>query len=153
MPLGCIDCRDARNTCGPTMSSACVWFTGSFSKFINQDDIDCRVNLNDMFKLYGDEIDALIADTNITSLDPRCLGYDTNSITHVKLEDIQNKNICDLKTTLTALVTEVQTLDIGALPVTVDLKCMKSANSACAVAPDTYPLVTILNIIINKLCP
>ena len=151
--LGCIDCKDARNTCGPTMSSACVWYTGQFPLFVNQNDLTCKVNLNDAFKLYGDKIDAIIADTNISSLDPRCLGYDTSDITHKKLEDIQNREICTLKSTVAGLLTTVTNLNIGSEPITIDLKCLKPNGVPCEIAPDTYSLIAILNIIIAKLCP
>lgn len=151
--LGCIDCKDARTTCGPTMSSACVWYTGQFPAFINQDDLTCKINLNDVFKLYGDEIDRLKTDTDVKGLDPRCLGYDTSDITNAKLQDIQNREICTLKATVASLNTLVTNLDIGAETITIDLKCLKPDGLPCEVAPNTYSLISILNIIIAKLCP
>lgn len=153
MPLGCIDCRDNRNTCGPTMSSACIWYTGQFPVFVNQTDLNCTVNLNDVFKLYGDEIDLLVANTDVKNLDPRCLGYDTSDITNVKLQDIQNREICTLKSTVAELLTTVTNLNIGSEPITIDLKCLTPNGVACLVAPNTYSLISILNIIIAKLCP
>ena len=151
--LGCIDCKDNRHTCGPTMSSACVWYTGQFPKFINQDDLTCKVNLNDILKLYGDKIDAIIADTDISSLNPRCLGYDTSDITHVKLEDIQNAAICDLKTTVDVLNTTVTNLNIGSQLITIDLKCLSENAGPCEVGTNTYTLTSILNLIIAQICP
>lgn len=152
MPLGCIDCKDNRSTCGQTMSSACVWYTGQFPKFINQDNITCKVNLNDLIKLHGDRIDKLIEDTDVKSLDPRCLGYDTSDITPKKLDDIQNAAICDLKEKVTHLLSEVDDLDIGSKLITIDLKCLAPNGAACEVAPNTYSLISILNILIDKLC-
>jgi hypothetical protein len=151
--LGCIDCKDARSTCGTTLSSACVWYTGQLPKFINKSDVTCKVNINDIFKLYGDKIDAIIEDTNIKNLSPRCLGYDTSDITHSKLEDIQNQNICELKSTVSELSTLIDNFDIGNQEITIDLKCLKPNGLACQTAPDTYTLKSILNIIISKLCP
>lgn len=153
MSLGCIDCMDNRSTCGPTMSSACVWYTGQFPKFINKDNLTCRVNINDIFKLYGDKIDTIISETDVKSLNPRCLGYDTADITLSKLEDIQNRNICELKSSLTELTDVINNEDIGNKNITIDLKCLKSAAASCATGTDTYPLIAILNVIINKLCP
>lgn len=153
MSIGCIDCKDSRSSCGTTMSSACVWFTGSFPKFINADDVQCTVNINDIFRWHGDAIDKLIDETDVKSLDPRCLGYDPSDITNKKLQDIQNLKICELKSTLDTLKLEVENSNIGTELITVDLKCMKPAASSCEVAPNTYSLISVLNVIIAKLCP
>lgn len=153
MPLGCIDCQDNRTTCGPTMASACVWYTGQFPNFVNQANITCKVNVNDIFKLFGDQIDQIISDTNIKALNPRCLGYDTSDITLSKLQDIQNQNICEMKSQIADLQALALNPQIANQQITIDLKCLKPAAASCATAPDTYPLFAILNIIINKLCP
>lgn len=151
--LGCIDCKDSRHTCGTVMSSACVSYTGQFPKFVNQEDLACTSNINDIFKLFGDRMDVLIADTNMKTLNPRCLGFDVSDITPVKLADIQNIAICDLKTTVADLKNTVDNLNIGAELITIDLKCLAPNGAACEVAPNTYSLTSILNIIIDQLCP
>lgn len=149
--MPCIDCKDNRYTCGTTLSSSCVWFTGEYPSFIT-DDEKCKPNINDIFKAYGTKLDFLVTQSNVKSLDKKCLGYDSNSITPLSLFQLYNNEICALKQKVSDLESLLTNLDIGSKTLVIDLKCLSSDGSACATTNNTYTLQSILNVLINKEC-
>lgn len=147
----CIDCKDSRDSCGTTLSSSCIWFSGEFPKFITPNDITCKPNINDVFKLYGNKLNYLVEQHDIKSLDKKCLGYDVNSITPLKLDQILINETCDLKTLTADLENQLDTFNIGEHEIVIDLQGLTPDGAACATAPNTYTLQSLLNIIFTKL--
>lgn len=151
--MNCIDCNDQRHTCGSTISSSCVWYTGQYPNFITSQDISCKPNINDIFKLYGDKLNYLYDQSKINTLDKKGLGYDSNSITPLQLLQIYNTEITKLKQQVSDLQSIINNFDIGSKNLVIDLKCLSSDGAACATQTNTYSLQSILNVLINKNCP
>ena len=147
----CFGTSDSRDTCGPTYSSSCIWYTGQLPKFIISENKLCKANINDIFKAYGEKLDYLITQSNLTVLDKKCLGYDQLNVTSLQLNQIYINEICALKQTVLSLTTQLATLNIGVLPITIDLKNLKTEGAACETQPSTYSLQSLLNIIFNQL--
>lgn len=147
----CFGCTDSRDTCGPTYSSSCIWYTGQLPKFIIADNKLCKANVNDVFKAYGDKLDFLNDQSNVKSLDKKTFGYDQANITPLALMQTFINKISTLESDVYNLKAALKDLNIGSLPITLDLGMLAPDASACEISPNTYPLQALLNIIINKL--
>lgn len=148
----CSDCKDGRLTCGVVVPSSCVPFTGDLPDFFVEPAGCSTLNVNDVFEQYGDKLDLLLIQNDVTGLNKRCLGYDAANVTIKKLHQAEIDAICSLDSRVGTLETDVNNHLIGADLVTLDLKCFKSSNAACAVTTDTYTLLSILNILVVELC-
>lgn len=150
--MGCTNCKDSVRNCTSILPSTCIPFTGDLPKFFIKKE-DCSiVYINDIIEQSGAKIDKLLADTDVSTIDSQCFVYDKNSATTKSLHALELKEICDLKTSVNDIKTIVKNTNISDKEVTIDLRCFKSANAACQIDNDTYTLLSVLNIIIEKLC-
>ena len=151
--MSCFGCNDGRNTCGLTMSSSCVWYTGNLPQFLIDENKLCKANINDIFKSYGEKLDYLLDQSKVQTLDKKGLGYDAVNITPLELFQVYNTEISNLKLQVADLTSQLVNINVGNLPVTIDLKCLAPLGVACETSPNTYTLQSILNIIFSQFCP
>lgn len=142
--------RNIKYTCGVSLPSACVFFTGEFPSFIPADSVSCDANLDEILSKYGVEIEKLIDTTDLSGLDKGSYTFTSGKVKDFAQETVDK--IGDLETLLTSLQTSVQTLDVGAQLVTIDLKCLKPVASPCEVSNNTYSVLSVLNILVNEIC-
>lgn len=139
--------QDNREACSSPLPSGCVPYTGYVSDTIKEDLI-CRPNINDVFKILQDAIDKInnsLGDN--TTLDKACLT-DINSatITQAQLNQIIINQLCTLNA---KFGTSGADIDPNLINLTVSLLCLE--NTACD--PKTsYTLPEIVTILITNYC-
>jgi hypothetical protein len=144
---------DPKYNCGQVLPSSCVPYTGSdLTVLDNPTDLSCDANINDVIKILDTKIKTLMDSNDLTSLDEKCFDFDPDTVTNVELHQLEIDKLCLLEANLTALTEQFNELNIGSLPLTLNLLCMAPAASACAISPNTYTLLSILNTLIAKIC-
>ena len=142
--------RNIKYTCGVSLPSACVFFTGDFPSFISEDAVSCDANLDEILSKYGVEVEKLIDTTDLSALNKGSYVFTSGKVKDFAQETVEK--VSELEALLTSLQTSIQTLNVGAQLVTVDLKCLKPVASPCEVSGDTYSMLSVLNILVNEIC-
>jgi len=144
---------DPKYNCGQIIPSACVPYTGSdLTVLAAPTDLPCDANINDVIKILDAEIKTLMDSNDFSSLDKKCFDFDPNTVKAFELHQLEIDKICEIEANLTALTEQFDTLNISSLPITLNLLCMAPAASACAISPNTYTLLSILNTLVAKIC-
>jgi hypothetical protein len=144
--------RNLKYTCGQILPSGCVIYTGEFPDFIDEEELDCDLNLDEVLKLHGEKIDLLLAGNDFTQLDKKCLDFTPATVTAKQLHQVEINKICDLADQLEDLEALLTGLNIGAQLITIDLDCLTPVASPCAQGVNTYTLLSILQIFRAEIC-
>ena len=139
-------------TCGQILPSGCIIYSGDFPQFIDEQSLECDLNLDEILKLHGEKIDQLLSSNDFTGLDEKCLDFNPSTIDAKTLHQLEINKICDLDTTLSSLVSTVENLNIGSKLITIDLACLTPVASPCSQGTNTYTLLSILQIFKNEIC-
>jgi hypothetical protein len=138
---------DNRNTCGETLPSSCIPYTGYVSDTI-KNLLPCRPNINDVVKnlqILIDDVKAKLGDN--TTLDETCLDFDPATATQKAINQELITELCTIKTQVENLIDG--TIDPDLINVAISLLCLE--DPACEVA-ETYTLTDILNKLVTNYC-
>ncbi len=119
--MSCQEYKDNRETCGQLTSSSCVAYMGYIADWI-KDDLQCKPNINDMFKVFQDKYGLFISQFgDITTLDIKCLR-DTliGEITQSSINQYFVDEMCELKRLI-----RVSEVDANELKINVNLLCLE----------------------------
>lgn len=133
-------------TCPTMWPSGCVLFTGDLPSFIDSDTFSCDGNLDELLEKYGVHIDSIAESLDLTAINKGCFTFNP---TTAKVKDFIQESItktCTLEASLTTVETTLANLDIGNLHIEIDLESLTPIGDPCAVAPNTYTLISILNL-------
>lgn len=151
-----MSCDDSKyGGCGTIISSKCIPYQGSVLTIIPTNlpsPLPCNANLNDVISLFDTTLKKLMDGDNLTTLNVRCLSFNPATVTPVQLHQIEIDTICALQSSLTALTTQVNTLNIASMPIAINLQCMAPAAAPCLSPAGTYTLIAVLNAMVNKIC-
>lgn len=139
--------QDNRESCSSPLPSGCVPYTGYVSDTISEDLI-CRPNINDVFKILQDSIDKINKNLgDNTTLDKNCLT-DANipTITQAQLNQIFINQLCTLNA---KFGTSGADIDPNLISLTVSLLCLESPSCEPKTA---YTLPEIINKLITNYC-
>jgi hypothetical protein len=140
-------CIDNRDTCGTITMSSCVPYTGEDLTSIDNENLPCNPNINDIVK----EIDIVIKDIqtaiNVTDLDLSCLDSCICKDLSIKeLFELLKTKLCEL----TDRVKILEAVDISTTKFKVDLQCF---NNPCFNSSDNeYSLLEIISLLLTELC-
>lgn len=148
-----MNCDQQKYNCGQVLPSSCIPYTGSDLTCIASPSLlACNANMNDVIGLIDGVVKKLVDGDNLTGLNPLCLIFDPATVTPAALHQVEINKICGLDATLSALVTQFNELNVGTLPITIDMQCLTAAVSACVTPVNTYPLVAVLNAMLSEIC-
>lgn len=144
---------DSKYNCGQVIASSCVPYTGSdLTVLALPTDLPCDSNINDVIKILDAKLKILLDGNNFTTLDKKCFTFNPLTVTAAQLHQAEIDKICLMDASLIALTEQFNELNVGSLPVTVNLLCLAPAASACAISPNTYTLLSIINILVAAIC-
>lgn len=140
-------CIDNRDTCGTITMSSCVPYTGPELTSIDNENLPCNPNINDIVK----ELDSVVKDIqtaiDITDLDKQCLEEcNCNDNTIKDVFELIIKKLCEV----IERVKTLEAVDISATKFRVDLQCF---DNPCFNASDSeYSLLEIISLLLTELC-
>jgi hypothetical protein len=140
---------DNRGTCAIKSPSSCIDYTGGNLLSINNDNIPCDPNINDIFSELDGVIKSLKDSLDLTNLNKECLNFDSTSIKSNELFQLIINKLCGIDASLIAVKEIVNSLKIEDVKLTVDLKCLSGNSCTSEVSND---ISTILSIIISEIC-
>jgi hypothetical protein len=126
--------------------SGCTLYTGSLPDFIDPDSFTCDANLDELLEKYGVKIDDISEAIDLTAINVGCFAF--NPATG-KVKDFVQESIaktCTLETSLATLQAALDNLNIGNEHIVIDLESLTPVGNPCAVAPNTYTLISVLNL-------
>lgn len=139
-------------TCGDTFPSGCIIYTGNLPAFIPASTISCDASVDEVLEKYGEAIDGILDNIDLTGLDPKCFDFEPNTIKLRELEQLQINKICDHEDRISTLETDLGNLDIGDHLIEMDLLCLASDAAPCQTLPNIYTLQSILNVLLQEVC-
>jgi hypothetical protein len=139
--------------CGTIIASSCVHFTAKDFTFMKEvDALECNASVSDAFDLINKYLKPLVDGNDFTGLDKDCLDFDPATIDAKGLHQLEITEICLLKSQIEALQTQINNLNIGNEVIAINLQCLTPDAAPCAVAPNQYQLISILNVLVSKIC-
>jgi hypothetical protein len=138
-------------TCGAMWPSGCTIFTGELPAFIDANSFTCDANLDELLEKYGAKIDDIDDAIDLTSINKGCFDFDpaTDVVKDFVQESI-NK-FCQLNTDFISLRNDFNALDISSKLINIDLGSLTPVGDPCAVADQTYTLISILNLLVAEI--
>jgi hypothetical protein len=133
-------------TCPTMWPSGCVLFTGDLPGFIPANTFTCDGNLDELLEKYGAKIDEIDASIDLTAINKGCFAF--NPATGLIKDFVQESidKTCSLESSVSTLQDTVDNLNIGSLHINIDLESLTPVGDPCAVAPNTYTLISVLNL-------
>lgn len=147
-----MNCTDTRNTCGNSIPSACVPFTGEKPSFITEENFPCDVNLDDVIAQFASNIQTVLDSINLKLLNKRCLDFDPTEVTVKELHQVEIDALCAVKAQLESLQTSFDSLNVATKLITLDLQCLTPVNNPCSLNTNSYTLYYILNKLVTEVC-
>ena len=148
-----LGCDQQKFQCGIVVPSSCVPYTGGDLTSISSPSLlGCNANMNDVIKLLDGVLTLQVSGNDLTGLNPLCLDFDPDTITPKGLHQIEITEICALEAQLTTLQDQVNALNIGTMPIQINMQCLTSASAACLTPPNTYQLIAVLNTMLTEIC-
>lgn len=144
--------RTRKYTCGQITPSGCILFTGDYPSFIDEDSLDCDLNLDELLKVYGEKVEDILASLDFTSLDKECYSFDPDTVTSAGLHQQHISKVCVLESAVDALQTSLSSLNIGTYTLTIDLDCLTPAASPCAQGTNVYSLISLIQLFKAEIC-
>lgn len=143
------NCLDKRNTCGTTVASACVPYTGPELDNVDYDTLPCNPNINDIVEDLDGVITSIKTAINIEGLELKCLeDCNCGDLTIKETFQIIINKLCEIVDRVKSL--EDQMANISTTKFTVDLSCF--ANPCFNSATNEYSLLEIINLLLTELC-
>lgn len=141
-------CNDKRDTCGTIVSSSCVPYTGEIPSIIDEDNLPCIPNINDVILEMSDVIKEIKDYTSLTGINTLCLddcNCDEDNSHLIILQGILTK-LCDLIDRVKAL----EEANVLATKFNINLSCF---NSPCINnSSNEHSLLDIISLFASELC-
>lgn len=140
---------DNRKSCGSTVNSSCVPYTGQDLKSFDKENLPCNPNINDIIK----EIDAIVkllqTATDVKGVSVSCIDDCVcKDLTIKELFELLIKTLCELTDKVKQL--ETTQSNIGLSTFNVDLSCF---NNPCFNSTNSsHTLIEIIMLLINEIC-
>ena len=139
---------DNRTTCGTTMASSCVFYTGVIPSIVNESSLPFIPNIDDIIISISNTVKDLKSYTSLIGLEKKCLDScncgEENS--HLNILQSMLNTLCDISTRLEALEKQ----DILAKKINIDLGCF---NSPCINnSTNEHTLLEIIALFSNEIC-
>lgn len=148
-----MNCDTQKYNCGQVLPSSCIPYTGKDLTCISDPTLlGCNADMNDVIFLIDEVVKKLVDGNNLTGLNVRCLTFVPSTITPAQLHQVEIDKICGLDASLTTLTNQVNDLDIGTMPIEVDLLCLTPGAAPCLTPPNIYPLIAVLNVMLVEIC-
>lgn len=148
-----MNCDTLKYKCGQLYPSACVPYTGKdLTLLADPTTLGCDANINDVIFQIDAAVHTLIVGDILTGLNPRCLSFNPAIITPAGLHQVEIDKICGLDASLTTLINTVNNLNIGTELIVIDLQCMTPAAAPCLTPPNSYSLLSVLNMLVSEIC-
>jgi len=139
-------------SCGNILPSSCIPFTGKDLKFLSVDEQPaCDADINDVFDKIAIAIDNLNQATDMATQTLTCGTLPTTKTVKTILQAHADK-ICALSATVTALQTQLNSLNVANELITIDLGCLAPSAAPCQQGTNTYSLISILTLFKNEIC-
>lgn len=138
--------------CGSIIPSSCVPFTGKDLSFlIEEEQIACDANMNDVVEKISDAIKDIEESIDLSEHTSSCMDFDQPLLVKEVLQEHDDK-LCEVDAAIATLQGQFDGLNIANEQITIDLGCLASAASPCQVATNTYTLIAILNLFRSEIC-
>jgi hypothetical protein len=139
-------------TCGNIIPSSCVPFTGKDLKFLSvEEQPACDANIDDVFDKISIAIDNLKQATDMATQTLTCGTLPVTKSVKTVLQAHADK-ICALNAVVTALQTQLASLDIANELITINLGCLSASAAPCQQGTNTYSLISILALFASEIC-
>jgi hypothetical protein len=139
-------------SCGNIIASSCVPFTGKDLKFLStENQIGCDANVDEVIDKIAIAIDAIQDAIDVSTQTFPCGTLPTTKTAANVLQAHADK-ICALSASVTALQTQLASLNIANETITMDLGCLATAAAPCQQSTNTYSLISILTLFKNEIC-
>jgi hypothetical protein len=142
--------KDNRGSCGTTVMSSCVPYTGENDfKSFDLDNLPCNPNINDIIKELDSIIKILQDATSVADVKLECFDdCICSDLTIKELFELLIKNLCSVIDRVKTLEESYQ--NIGLSTFNVDLSCF---NSPCFNNDNSsHTLLEIVTLLINEIC-
>jgi hypothetical protein len=135
-------------TCGVPLPSGCVLYTGDIPSFIT--DAPCDASLDFILEQHAEQIETILASIDLSDLTKGCFTFTGTTVKAFAQETITK--VCVLETSVLALESAIDNLNIGSELITIDLQCLTPLAAPCASAVNTYTLLSVLNLLVSEIC-
>lgn len=143
--MSCNEYKDNRNTCGETLPSSCVPYTGYISDDIKKE-LQCKPNINDILKsvqVILEELDKKLGDNSKLSL--TCLSDKIDSeFSQEALNQLFADTLCELKEYINN-----NTLDISTATLAINILCL---NDPTCEPKENYTVKELFTKFISGYC-
>lgn len=141
---------------GSAFPSGSILYTGPVLMFLsnstNPITFPCNGNLNQVINLFDQAVNNLLVQNNLTALEPGDLDFNPETVQVNQLHQVEINAINALQAQYTSLSTMFNDLNVGALDITINMGCLTAITAPCATAPQTYPLLSVLNSMLSEIC-
>ena len=139
--------KDNRGSCGTTLPSTCVGYTGGILTSFDMSSLPNNPNINDIFKSLDTLIKTINTSINTTGYDKMCLGNNVSCehLTIRQILDLITQQFCLLKSKVDVLQQKVD--NIPNTIVSIDLSCL---SDKCA--PTDITIQNVLQELVNEIC-
>jgi hypothetical protein len=139
--------------CGSIIPSSCVPFSGKDLSFLTTaNQIACDASIDDVIEKVSDKLVEIGNAIDVSDYDTSCLQGLPAYPTLVQISKAHTEAICAISSQVETLIDEFAELDIANEHITINLGCLAPAATSCAVATNTYTLISILTLLKNEIC-
>lgn len=142
-------CKDNRDTCAQVVYSSCVRYSGEVNEIIDEDQLGCPPNINDVIEQLLEVVKTIKENTDIKEVDSSCLSdcptCDAKD-THKDLFEYIIKALCSI----TDRLKTVEEIDIMSTKFNVNLSCFN--NPCINNSNNEHTLIEVISLFANELC-
>ena len=149
----------AKYTCGSIIPSSCVPYTGNQELSIlpyifpteETPELPCNANINDVLDLFDTAIDTLVIYTDLTELVPGDIDFDPATVTTGELFTLILEAVETNDAEIASVAEQLSDFSVEDALIGIDLGELAPAAAACAAGVNSYPLLNILILFVNKI--
>ena len=141
---------------GLTVPSGSVFYSGATLQFLKNSVpavvFPCNANLNQVLNLFDQAVNNLLVENNLTDLNVGNLSFDPATISINGLHQVEINAISANIAAISSLQTQLADLNIGTLPIVINMQCLASIAAPCESGTNTYQLISVLNSMLSEIC-
>jgi hypothetical protein len=141
---------------GLTLPSGSVFYSGATLQFLQNSvppiALPCNANLNQVLNLFDQAVNNLLVENNLTQLTPESLTFNPATISIKGLHQVEINAISANIASILSLQTQLADLNVGILPITINMQCLASIAAPCESGVNTYQLIAVLNSMLSEIC-
>jgi hypothetical protein len=136
--------------------SGSVLYNGAVLQFLQNGNpvpqLPCILNLNQVLNFFDQAVNNLLAQNNLTTLNPQGLPFSPATITINGLHQVEINAIAGNAASILTLQETVADLSANTLPVTINMGCLASISAPCESGTNQYQLIAVLNSFLSEIC-